>query len=300
MSALVEVRRLLHTNYNCTDIATLERWYSELFAMTPVMRSVSDATDGVAFGLRTSTAHETVFLYDHRGGRKSCSLELVKWVSPPTLGRPYANPWDHGIQTIAFTAPALDAIERKLATLGGSVVRRSADWLLLRDPEDLPVEVYRGRGAEPERAHLRVVVDDLDRTVAWWARLGFRPVPHAVDVPASDLWPAEGERAVAKEVSLAGTDDPAFAIRFTTWHGPPPEGPSYGHPGHQGLFRIAMAVDDVRDSAKRFRDEGLAGHAPYHFALPGTKISEGLTILFFRDPDGIVCELFERPRSFFQ
>ena len=61
-----------------------------------------------------------------------------------------------------------------------------------------------------------------------------------------------------------------------------------------------MAVDDVRESAKRFRAEGLAGYAPFHFALPGTKISEGLTILFFRDPDGIVGELVERPRSFFE
>jgi catechol 2,3-dioxygenase-like lactoylglutathione lyase family enzyme len=298
VSPLVEVRRLLHTNYNCRNVALLERWYGELFAMKPVMKSVADDTHGIAFGLRTVTAHETSFLYDHRGGRKSCSLELVKWVSPPTLGRPYEHPWDHGIQAVAFTVPDVDAIERKLAVIGGTLVRRSSDWLLLHDPEDLPVEVYRGSGELPERAHLRAVVHDLERTVAWWERLGFRPVPHAA-VAAAELWPAEREHAVAKEVTLVGTDDPTFGIRFTTWSGPPPEGPTYGFPGHQGLFRIAMAVDDVTASAKRFRDEGIAAHAPYHFALPGTKITEGLRILFFHDPDGIVGELVERPRSFF-
>ncbi|MGH7806205.1 MAG: VOC family protein [Candidatus Binatia bacterium] len=299
MSTLVEVRRLLHTNYNCGDLPTLERWYGELFGMRPVMKSVADDTNGIAFGLRMATAHETSFIYDNRGGRKSCTLELVRWLTPPTIGRPYEHPWDHGIQSVAFTVPDLAAVERKLEVVGGKVERRSPRWLLLRDPENLLVEVYPGRVEKPERAHLRAVVHDLERSVAWWGRIGFAAAPHAADVPASELWPATGEHAVAKEVTLVGTDDPTFGIRFTTWSGPPPEGPPYGFPGHRGLFRIAMAVDDVGAAAQRFRDEGIATHAPYHFALPGTKITEGLKILFFHDPDDIVGELVERPRSFF-
>jgi len=43
----------------------------------------------------------------------------------------------------------------------------------------------------------------------------------------------------------------------------------------------------------------VAVQPPYTFAMPGTKITEGLTILFIRDPDGILVELVERSRSHF-
>jgi catechol 2,3-dioxygenase-like lactoylglutathione lyase family enzyme len=41
---------------------------------------------------------------------------------------------------------------------------------------------------------------------------------------------------------------------------------------------------------------GVPRVPPYTFQLPGTKLTDGLTILFIRDPDGILVELVERPR----
>lgn len=46
--------------------------------------------------------------------------------------------------------------------------------------------------------------------------------------------------------------------------------------------------------------DGMATYPPYTFPLPGTPIEDGLTILFLRDPDDIVVELVQRPRSFFR
>jgi hypothetical protein len=44
----------------------------------------------------------------------------------------------------------------------------------------------------------------------------------------------------------------------------------------------------------------VAIQPPARFQLAGTPITEGLAILFIRDPDKVLVELVERPRSFFK
>jgi catechol 2,3-dioxygenase-like lactoylglutathione lyase family enzyme len=297
MTALVEVRRLLHVNYNCVDIDVLERWYTELFALKTVMRTETDAGDATAFGLQLLTASSTIFLYDHRGARRTSSLELVHWTSPPTFGRAYPNPWDHGIQSVAYSAPDLDEVERKIGQLGGRVLRRRDDVLLAKDPEDVTVEIYSTGSLEPEQLHLRLSVHDLAKSADWWAKLGFQPAERTPAVPAAELWPDEPDHTVDNEIALVGTDDPTLSIVLTSWDGPPPIGPSYGAPFHQGLYRMAMAVDDVHAAYAALMVLGIPRQPTYTFAMPGTKLTHGLTILFIRDPDGILVELVDRPRQ---
>jgi catechol 2,3-dioxygenase-like lactoylglutathione lyase family enzyme len=71
-------------------------------------------------------------------------------------------------------------------------------------------------------------------------------------------------------------------------------------PFHQGLYRMAIAVDDVHAAYASLREAGIAKQPPYTFHLPGTPLTDGLTIIFLRDPDGILVELVERPRQFFR
>jgi catechol 2,3-dioxygenase-like lactoylglutathione lyase family enzyme len=295
----VDVHRLLHTNYNCVDLDRLERWYTGVLAVDPVMRSTAPDEPGVAFGLRMRTSTRALFLYDHRGPRRTSSLELVQWISPPTVGSPYPDPWDHGIQSCAYAAPDLDAVARAAVELGGDVVARDDQRLLLRDPERLWVEVYAGAVERPEQRHLRVVVGDLDATTAWWGLLGFTegdPPP----VPGPELWPHTDGRTITAERPLVATDDRTLSVLLTRWSGPEPEGPSYGAPFHQGLYRFALAVDDVWAAYETLRAQGLTAQPPCTFQLPGTKLTDGLTILFLRDPNGILVELVHRPRAHFE
>jgi catechol 2,3-dioxygenase-like lactoylglutathione lyase family enzyme len=294
MSAPVEVRRFLHVNYNCTDLDGLERFYVEVFGLKTVMRSGS-TSDGTPFGIYGSTTCDAAFVYDHRGGRRSNALELVKWVEPPTTGSVYPDPWDRGIQAVAYTAADLDAVATRAVEFGGSVARRSDTWLLLRDPEGVWVEVQRADGPSEAR-YLRIVCSDLDRSIAWWEGIGFArgvlPIP-----PANEIWPAHGEHAVAAEQAMLPTDDPTFGIVLTTWTGPTPIGPTYAMPFHQGLYRAAMAIDDVRGSFDTLVQTGYARQNHYTFQLPGTKLTDGLTMVFIRDPDDILIELVDRPRK---
>jgi catechol 2,3-dioxygenase-like lactoylglutathione lyase family enzyme len=298
--SVVECRRLLHTNYNCTDIDLLERWFNGVFDLKTVMRTESEGGAGEAFGIYQPTSSRTVFLYDHRGGRRATSLEMVRWSDPPTTGSPYPSPWDHGIQSVAFTVPDVDEVVRRAEAGGGRLVRRGGGGALLRDPEGVAVEVVPAAVEHPEAHHNRIVCSDLDASVEWYAQLGFRPAPGGIAVPGDALWEGDGDRAVAREVPMVATDDDTFSLIFTGWSGSPPVGPAYAMPFHQGLFRMAIAVDDVQAAYEALRDAGIGRQPPYTFTLSGTPFSDGLRIMFLRDPDDILVELVERPPSSFR
>lgn len=299
-AALVEARRFLHTNYNCRDVDALERWYGDVFGLRTVMRSLASDTDGIAHGLRQEILADTAFMYDDRGARRATSLELVGWTAPAVTGEPYRDPWDHGIQAVAYTVPDLDAVIATAERGGGRLIRRTARAALLRDPEGVAVEVVGEDGDAARAHHMRIVVKDLARTTDWYSTLGFTSSEAMLLVPAGELWDGDAEHAVTAEAAMVATDDPTYANIFTTWSGPPPSGPPYGSPAHNGLYRMALAVDDVPSAFDVLRGAGLATYPPYTFPLPGTPIGEGLTILFLRDPDGIVVELVQRPRAFFR
>jgi catechol 2,3-dioxygenase-like lactoylglutathione lyase family enzyme len=59
---------------------------------------------------------------------------------------------------------------------------------------------------------------------------------------------------------------------------------------------MAMAVDDIEATYRALMSAGVPRQPPYTFQLPGTKLTDGLTIMFIRDPDGILVELVDRPR----
>ena len=295
MSPLVEVRCFLHCNYNCHDVKRLEAFYVEVFGLRVVMRSDSEGSDAHPFGIYGTSASNVSFVYDHRGGRRSSSLELVQWIEPATIGTVYPSPWNNGIQAVAYSAADLDATAAAAIERGGSLVRRSDDWMLLLDPEGVSVEVFRSEGPS-EAKYLRIVCSDLERTTAWWKQLGFTEAPLA-EVDGNVLYPGDDERQIVAERGLVATDDPNFGILLTSWSGPLPTGPTYGMPYHQGLYRMAIAVDDIRATFTALDGAGIARQSPYTFQLPGTKLTDGLTMMFIRDPDGILVELVDRPRQ---
>jgi len=297
--AVVECHRFLHSNYNCRDTGKLTRWYGELFALKPVMESTSEGAPGDPFGMYQSTSSSVVFLYDHRGGRRATSLELVAWTQPPTSGSPYPVPWNYGIHSYGFSVPNVSEVARQADVLGSGAVKTLEQGLLLRDPEGLAVEVVAGAGDRAEAHHMRLVCADLDRSVEWYENIGMKPAPQAVVVAGNELWEGDAEHTLEREVGVVAADDPTYSLILSSWTGPPPIGPSYAMPFHQGLYRMAIAVDDVHAAYESLRREGIAKQPPYTFTLPGTPLTNGLTILFIRDPDGVLVELVERPRSEF-
>lgn len=297
--AIVNVSRLIHVNYNCTDVERVSEFYVSTFDLKQVMRSVSNDMPGTPFGLYAPTANDTTFLYDHRGPRRAGSFEIAQWLNPPTFGLPYPDPWHLGIQAIGFSAPDLDAIATSAIAQGAEGVARHRDALALRDPEGLPVEVYRSTDVAPQQRHVRIVVEDIDATVAWWSKLGFTLSNDTFQTPPGGLWEGDADHSVGQEVAMVASDEKSFALIFQTWNGPPSPGPTYAAPFHQGLYRLAFAVEDAHEAWRALASNGYAVEPPYTFAIPDTKLVGGLTILLMREPHGILVELMERPASKF-
>jgi catechol 2,3-dioxygenase-like lactoylglutathione lyase family enzyme len=282
--------RLLHCNHNCGDIEVATQFYTELFDLRVVMRSVTDAggVDGRPMGLDGMVETETRFLYDQRGPRIAPALELVQWFTPPTNGDVYAEPNHVGIQALGFRVADVDDLGPRATTLGGAVLDRRVDGtLVLRDPDGLRVEVAAGNGAA-RASHVRLSSVDLDRSIEWYRDLGCTMAHEPTDADWADVTTA----------SLGFTADDTFSIELTEWRDPKPHGVPYPSANHRGLYRMALAVDDVRAAHAGAVERGCDANDPEYFRLPGTPI-EGLWIAFLRDPDGIVVELVERPESSF-
>jgi catechol 2,3-dioxygenase-like lactoylglutathione lyase family enzyme len=124
---------------------------------------------------------------------------------------------------------------------------------------------------------------DLEATIAWYGGIGWEVR-------------ARGAGAEGPTASLVLPEDPTFSLEFEQFGDLPAGAPRPANV--QGLYRIAVAVDDVRAAHAAL----VAGKAlgivpePVTFAMPDIPTG-GFTVLFLTDPDGAVVELVERPRS---
>jgi catechol 2,3-dioxygenase-like lactoylglutathione lyase family enzyme len=292
----VRVHSLLHCNLNTADVAAAASFYADVLGLSPGMKTARAAADGRALGVGGAPVTEAWFLYDHRGPRTAPAIEVLEWESPATAGGHPAEPNHIGVSSLGYAVPSIE-MARARAEVHGRRWSELAAWPVrghdvkaarMSDLDGVPVELVPGGGTAPVFSHLRVNCTDLGTSVAWYERLGF-----AAEVVARSV-PADG--AVLSYASLVTDGDPSFSLELTQWEEPRGCGLASSPAYHRGLYRIALGVDDVQ-GAYRVLAAGEPGlSAPEFVELPGTRLG-GVTVLFLRDPDGVVVELVGRPRS---
>jgi catechol 2,3-dioxygenase-like lactoylglutathione lyase family enzyme len=292
----VRVHSLLHCNLNTSDLAAASSWYSAVLGLSPGMKTARVPSDGRVLGVTGKPVTETWFMYDHRGPRTAPAIELLEWESPATVGEHPGAPNHIGLSCLGYAVPSLqeargraEAAGHPWSVLDGWPVRgRDQQVGRILDPDGVPVELLAGGAAAPVFSHLRINCTDLDASIAWYSRLGFTAEAVARSVRAPG--------AVLSCASLVTDGDPSFTLELTQWEDPPafgrPSSPAY----HRGLYRIALGVDDVQAAYGVLAAGQPQIPAPEYVELPGTRL-RGVTVLFLRDPDGIVVELVGRPRS---
>jgi catechol 2,3-dioxygenase-like lactoylglutathione lyase family enzyme len=306
---LVEARRFLHACYVCRDADAAARFLAEGLGLRAAMRSAGGSMDGSILGLPRDVETEAVFVFDARGPRTSPALEVQGWIDPPPVGTPYAGPERVGLQAFGVAVRDAAAARERLLRLGSRPAGAAQDAkeilgsraAALRDPLGIGVDVVESAELEAgatRLCHLRATCRDLDRSVDWYAELGFELFArHApVELPPGLLGAAPGRVRVAR---MRLPDEP-LALVLVQWLDPPSAGQAYAEPNHVGLYRVAVAVDDTRDAVRRLAGAGRPVERPPRLVeLAGTKVPD-MWIAFLRDPDGIPVELVERPRSAFK
>lgn len=287
---------VLHCNINTLAVDRAAAFHTLLFGLDPRMRSVGTDDDSAVMGLGSSTASTTTFLFDQRGPRAAPAVELVGW------SRPRTEPVRLGMAASAFTAlgyrvaslavflARLEATGYAATEVAGGLSVRGATYRAVRltDVDGVVLEVTEipSAATDPSRvallSHERMRCADLESTIAWYRGIGWEVR-------------ARGEHAAGPTAALVLPEDPTFSLEFEQL----PAVAGAPRPANvQGLYRIALAVDDVRAAHAAL----VAGNAlgdvpePVTFSMPDIPTG-GFTVLFLTDPDGAVVELVERPRS---
>ena len=280
----------LHCNLNVSSLAGAVGVYESL-GLRVKMRSRAEGQDATAMGLGDSTTSEAWFLYDSRGGRGAPAVELVEWIAPPTSGKAYGHPGEVGMQALGFEVPDVDNAVRA-ATAAGARLRPGGPagvGTVILDADGVALELSATPVESPILRYVRIVCADLERSASWYRNLGFDPT----GAPESIRWDDAGEAAdvVEQRLSLAG---PApLELRLIRWPSRPATA-AHGRASDRGLFRMALAVPDVRHAVEIARQSGLIEASDASFIpLPGTPLA-GLWVSFFKDPDGVMVEYVER------
>lgn len=277
---------VLHCNLNTVDVVRSATFHLAAFGGEPRMRSLSTDSDANPMGIsNSSTASVTSFLYDSRGPRAAPALELVGWL------RPLTEPTDEAANfaALGYRVSSLAVIRARLDTIGASAVadKRSVRGevrpaLRLTDPDGVVIEVVEIPADDSRRtavlSHERMRCSDLERTITWYRGLGW------------EVRARNGSTA-----SLVLPEDPTFSLEFEQ----NAELSDKPRPANtQGLYRVALAVDDVRAAHASLVAEGVLGDIPEPVPIPMPDVpTGGFTVLFLRDPDDAMVELVERPRN---
>jgi catechol 2,3-dioxygenase-like lactoylglutathione lyase family enzyme len=288
-----QAHAVLHCNLNTANPDAMEAFYTGVFGLRIRMRSVDADGDATPMGLGSSTASETRFLYDRRGPRAAPALELVHWHRPATAPRPglSAEATRTGVETgfaaLGLRVASLDTVAARLAA-GGRDARtaqltvRGTPRPALRtvDPDGVTVEVVEIPPAanHPDAgllSHERLRCRDLARSAEWYTAIGF------------------AARVDSGTASLVLPEDPTFSLELDE-HA---DAVRANHPANTlGLYRVALAVDDVRAARTALAAVRTDVPEPVFIPMPDVPTG-GFTVLFLTDPDGAVVELVERPRS---
>jgi catechol 2,3-dioxygenase-like lactoylglutathione lyase family enzyme len=289
----VRATQVLHCNLNVVDIAAAAALYERGLGCEVRMRSESTDADSTVMGLDASTHAHAWFLYDHRGGRVSPAIELAEWCRPRTAGATYADPSAIGLQALRFAVSSVTDATAALVDAGATVTGRTARDAAgvvvgceLLDVDGARIELVEDAVTAPTFTGIRLSCFDLAASVEWYGGLGWAPTGDVDTV----RWDRGGEARVR---SLTLADHP-FELHVTEHPGAAGKAPAHRDANTRGLFRMALAVPDVR-AAHAESEQGIGPEigAPTYVPLPGTPL-EGLWVSFFRDPNGVMVELVER------
>ena len=122
----------------------------------------------------------------------------------------------------------------------------------------------------PSYLHTCYRIGDIDRSVAFYERLGFQEVAR---MPI-------GDEAINIFMGLPG-EDPRLELTYNHGVDSYELGTGYNH--------IAIAVDDLEDTLEGLGADGIEPEKP-----PYTVREGGNRICFVRDPDGCRIEIIER------
>jgi catechol 2,3-dioxygenase-like lactoylglutathione lyase family enzyme len=297
MSAPDLARRFLHINLNTVDADAAQRFFTDGLGLELRMRTDPEVlTDGEILGLSGKVCTDTRFLYDSRGPRTSCAIEVIEWLDPPTVACGHPGTASVGLAALGFVVADRAVTVERISGQGFDVICADTAGLIpsgpatfLVGPDSVVIEIGDLPGAASgtvQFAGARIACADLDASLAFYNQIGFDQISVGAaghdDIHVCHIGLPEDADSTRLCLTQATATDAAATRK---------------EPNQQGLCRCALRVESTK-LAVAATANSIAVRGPIRCPLPGTPIA-GLDIAFVTDPDGVVIEYVERPLSHF-
>jgi len=298
-------RRFLHVCYCCDDAAVVSDFFVENFSMRNTMRTTDQYSSGAILGIDRDVRSVGSFVYDYRGPRTSPAIEVQGWYDPAPVGEPSTDPYQIGIKALGLAVPSVTSTVERLVAAGCRVLADTISpfaerHVTLLDPRDVTLELVEdaGLGADQSRMHhLRINITSIDASLPFYDSLGFDVIERA---PLTDASCFGADASIDAEFVRLRLPDEPFELWLIQWNDPAGHGEHYSEPYHRGIFRVALGVDDTRESYRVMSANGAVFDRPVMAVeLSGTPVPD-MWITFISDPDHMAYEFVQRPRSAFR
>ncbi|GGL13660.1 VOC family protein [Nocardia jinanensis] len=299
----VQVRSVLGAGVHTADSGTAVPLYRDLLELSPGREFSAGLREARALGFDGRPIADASFLYDHRGPCSAPALEILQWRTPAERAEFSVEPHRVGCAAVGYLVPDIGVVYERAIGAGwqAAVLPRwhlageSRRVLRLTGPDGVSVEVAAADGSVggTRFSHIRINCSDLEASIEWYARLGFRAkgTPRRLDIDAAALgFPA----AALLCSSLALPDDPSVTLELCWWEHPAPVEADPVAGESRGLCRIALGVDDPVRAPARLDPVWPDIPGATFVQMPATRLGSA-DVLFLRDPDGIGVELVGLP-----
>lgn len=222
-------------------------------------------------------------------------IELLHFLAPPATGkRERRSTLQYGLVHLSFYVDDIDAAAQKIRDAGGFVfdhtrahnAETGITLLYCSDPDGIRIELMCQPGIAARFSHSGICVDDIDRSVAYYAALGFQPAENYVFEEATDFLDTINEVQGIKLRAQMVRDADGNTVELLKVFEPDSFGPRERQPLNRiGLTHIAFWDDAIERTIATLTERGGHFVEAAHVTTPVIELQHGA------DPDGVRIEL---------
>jgi catechol 2,3-dioxygenase-like lactoylglutathione lyase family enzyme len=298
--AILADARIFHVNVNCSDLARSRDFYVDGCGLSEGVRTVpAGSQSGAAFGL--DRARWDAWILVGPSGFDGGAIDLLEWQEPRPTGRAPGAIHEAGFQRVGLVVPDLDATIASTTANGGTVWSdplvhevgggKQVRVVFASDPDGTAIELFEGEVAR--LSFVGVACADLDRSVAFYATLGFR---EAARFPSSSADAAHlrvnGPLAMT-EVMMVAPAGGEVSLMLVGFERPAvqPGGPRSANT--LGMWRTALVLPELDRAVAVLAAAGIELLSPPQTMAMGPGLPD-LRFVCLRGPDDEVIELIEQ------
>jgi catechol 2,3-dioxygenase-like lactoylglutathione lyase family enzyme len=298
---MLDGARIFHVNVNCRDLERSRSFYVDGCGLHDGVRTAPDEVQsGVAFGL--DRARWDAWILVGAEGFEGGAIDLLEWQEPVPEGAAPSALYEAGFQRIGLIVSDIDAAIASATANGGVAWSEvlvheipsggNVRIVLMSDPDGVALELIEG--GTNRLSFVSVACADLERSLAFYQRLGFRELarfPSASEL-ASHLR-VDGP-VTMNEVLLRAPGGGDVHFMLVGFDRPNVVRGDRRPANAVGMWRTALLVPALDHACDALREAGVELLSGPRSMSMGAGLPD-LRFVCFRGPDDEVIELIEQP-----